>query len=597
MAKNKEIVPIKYTNRDFASIRKDLEEYARIYYPDTVQDFSDAGFASLMLDTVAYIGDMLSFYVDYNVNESFMSTASEYENIAKHAEQLGYKRPGPAASFGSLALYLLVPSTADGLGPDATYAPVLRRGSRFSADSGATYVLLNDVDFSHPDNEVVAGEASNGSVSRWAIKTYGQVMSGELEEIILEVGEYEKFLRLEVPIDNITEVATVYDSEGHLYYEVDHLSQNIIYRSIPNTGNTKKMAPNILKAQSVPRRYVVERDDENNVFLRFGYGSDTEMRLDPIVHPSNLVLERHGRPYETLSYLDPSKLLKTDKFGVAPTNTSLTVVVRRNSSTVINASAGTVTAPVEATYRFSQDASSNIKKALVRASLEVINEEPIIGDVATPDGEELKRRALGFFPTQNRAVTKNDYMSLIYAMPSKFGKIKRCNMTHDNDSFKRNLNLYVLSEDSDNQLVNTNATIKNNLKTWISQYKMINDTIDILNGRIANFGIDFVAVSDLGSNKYDVFNRIIVRMQEFLTNPYDMGEPLMITRLYDVINDTPGVVDVVSVKIKNLSGNPYSSIVLNIDEHISADGRFIDVPEDTIMEMKFPLKDIRGTVR
>jgi hypothetical protein len=597
MAKNKENLPINYTSREFSSIRKDLEEYAKIYYPDTVKDFSEAGFASLMLDTVSYIGDIMSFYLDYNVNESFMSTAIEYGNILKHAEQLGYKTPGAGASFGEIALYILAPSAGAGLGPDSTYCPILRRGSKFSSDSGAAYVLLDDVDFAHPNNEVVVAESTNGIPNRYAIKTYGQVMSGELEQIVLEVGEFEKFLKLKIPINNITEVISVYDAEGHPYYEVDYLTQNIVYRSIPTTGDNKFMAPNVLKALSVPRRYVLERDTSGATYLRFGYGSDTEMRNNPIVHPSNLVLQRHGRSYETLNYLDPSKILETDKFGVAPTNTTLTILARRNSIATINSGVGTVTQPTEVIYRFPQDATSATKKTLVRASLEVINEKPIIGDVSIPNSEELKTRAKDFFAAQNRAVTKNDYTSLIYAMPPKFGSVKRCNITHDNDSFKRNLNLYVLSENTDGTLTTSNSTIKNNLKTWLSQYKMINDTIDILDGKVVNFGIDFVAVSDTGTNKYDIFNGIVRQLRQFMINPYDMGEPLAITRIYDVINDTPGVVDVVSVKIRNLSGSPYSNVVFNIDAHISPDGRFIDIPENVLVELKYPLRDIKGTVR
>ena len=248
MAKEKKLIPIDYTSRDFSSIRKDLEEYAKIYYPDTVKDFSDAGFASLMLDTVSYVGDILSFYLDYNVNESFMTTAIEYNNIIKHAEQLGYKIPGPGAAFGEIALYILAPAASNGAGPDATYCPVLRRGSRFTSDSGATYVLIDDVDFASPDNQVVVAESVDGTPSRYAIKTYGQVMSGELEQVVLEVGEFEKFLRLEIPIDNVTEVISVFDEEGHPYYEVDYLTQNIVYRSIPTTGDDRFLAPNILKA-------------------------------------------------------------------------------------------------------------------------------------------------------------------------------------------------------------------------------------------------------------------------------------------------------------------------------------------------------------
>ena len=598
MAKDKKLVPIKYANRDFASIKRDLEEYARIYYPDTLKDFSQAGFGSLMLDTVAYIGDMLSFYLDYNVNESFMATALEYDNVLKHAEALGYKTPGANAAFGQVAMYVLIPSVGDGLGPDLNYMPIVRRGSVFSSDAGTSYVLLEDVDFANTNNEVVVArvDETTGLPTRYAVKAYGTIMSGQLDRVTLRVGDFERFLRIEVPLDNITEIVDVFDEEGHSYFQVDHLSQNIVYTAIPNTSSDKQDAPNILKARSVPRRFTVEREG-GRTFMRFGYGSDSEITRNPIVHPSNLILKRDGRNYENLQNFDPSKILNTDKFGIAPTNTTLTVIVRRNFNDTVNAGIGVVNKVSNAIYRFSQDADSSIKKNIVKTSLEVINEEPIVGDVDIPDSFELKVRAKGHFASQNRAVTKQDYTSLVYNMPSRFGAIKRCNITHDNDSFKRNLNLYVVSQNSEGQLVKTNGTIKNNLKTWMTQYKMINDTIDILDGKVVNFGIDFVAVSDLGLNKYDVFNRIVRRMREFFETPYEMGEPIIITRLYDIINDTVGVVDVVSIKIKNINGGPYSNVVFNTDHHISPDGRYISTPEDCIMELKFPLKDIRGTVR
>tara|TARA_R100000008_G_scaffold86784_1_gene81588 strand:- start:1019 stop:2818 length:1800 start_codon:yes stop_codon:yes gene_type:complete len=596
--KIKELAPIDYTSRDFETIKKELLEYAKIYYPDTVKDFNDASFASLMFDTVAYVGDILSFYLDYNVNETFMSTATEFQNILKHARTLGYKREGAIASHGEVSVFVIVPSNAESTGPDTDYIPILRKGTTFSSTSGVQYTLVEDIDFSHPNNEIVPATVNEttGYPTEFAIKSSGQVMSGQLATQILPVGDFERFLKVELPVRNVTEIMSVVDSEGHEYFEVDYLSQNIVFKALKNRNKDKITAPSILKAVPVPRRYVVEREGAQ-IFLQFGYGSDRENVRDSVRHPSEVVMQQHGRNYEVNKYFDPSKILESDKFGIAPSNTSLTVTYRANNRDDVNSAAGAVDSVSTGIFRFSKEAISTATKFAVKDSLEVTNPEPILGGILTTNSQELKRNALDFFASQNRAVTKQDYSSLVYQMPARFGSIKRCNLTHDNDSFKRNINLYVLMQGTDRFLTKANATIKQNLKVWLNQHKMINDTIDILDGKVINIGIDFTAVSDVGVNKYDLLNRCIINLTNKFSRPYDLGEPMYITDIYNVINDTPGIVDVVSVRIKNKSGGNYSESVYGIDQNLSPDGRMLITPEDAVIELRYPNKDIKGTIR
>ena len=317
--KDKQIVPINYTNRDFESIRNDLLDHAKIYYPDTFKDFSEASFGSFMVDTVAYVGDMLSFYLDYQANESFFETAIELENIEKHARQLGYKTTPAKASQGMLTFFVKVPVGAGG-GPDTNYMPILRSGSTFSAESGATFTLLEDVDFSNPNNlVVVASENDNGSVAEYVVRTKGQVMSGQVDVAYIEIGDFEKFKRVEVPSSDIITILNVVDSKGHAYVEVDHLSQDIIFKSIPNPSSTQDFATSLLKAVSVPRRFVVENEGERT-FLQFGYGSDDQLTTKAITHPSNILIKQQARDFVADATFDPSKILDTDTFGVAPSN-------------------------------------------------------------------------------------------------------------------------------------------------------------------------------------------------------------------------------------------------------------------------------------
>ena len=254
---------INYTARDYNSIKAELVEYAKRYYPDTFRDFNEAGFGSLMLDTVAYTGDILSFYLDYSANESFLDTALEYDNILKLGRQMGFRFGGNPSSFGIASLYIIVPANASGQGPHEDYIPILERGSAFASDGGTRFMLNEDVDFSNPSNEVVVARTNenSGMPTHYAIKSSGQVISGEIRSEIIEVGSFEKFRRIEIDEENLTEVLNVVDSEGHQYYRVDYLSQDVIFQSITNRNTaTNEKVPSILKPVVVPRRFVVERD-------------------------------------------------------------------------------------------------------------------------------------------------------------------------------------------------------------------------------------------------------------------------------------------------------------------------------------------------
>src|SRR6056300_764634 len=212
-------VLVNYTNKDFNSIKRDLEEHARRYYPDSYKDFSENSFGSYVLDTVSYIGDMLSFYLDYQVNESFLETAVEYENVRRHVRNSGYKYTGRPPAFGLVTFYIIVPSNTTGIGPNRELIPILKAGSEVKADGGATFVLIEDVDFGNPKNEVVAARFDNntGKPTHYAIRAKGQVRSTVLYRVSTDVGEFQRFRRIRIGTSGIAEIKSVRDSEGHEY--------------------------------------------------------------------------------------------------------------------------------------------------------------------------------------------------------------------------------------------------------------------------------------------------------------------------------------------------------------------------------------------
>lgn len=596
----KKIVPVKYTARDFNSIREELIEYARRYYPSTFRDFNEASFGALMVDTVSYVGDMLSFYMDYQANESFIDTSIEYGNVINHARRLGYQFRSNPTAYGMGTFFVLIPATVSGT-PDSDYMPVIKRGSIFSSVSGNQYILNEDVDTSHQNNEIVVArvDEDTGLPTWFAVKTRGQLISGVLALATVDLGEFKKFRRISINVDDIAEIISVVDSEGHTYHEVDFLSQNVIYKQVKNTkySGGDGEVQHLLKPFVVPRRFVVEQE-EGRTFLQFGYGSDSEATTSSVADPTQLVLQKWGKEHVSDNTFDPSKLLKTDKFGIAPANTTLTIVYRINSSDDVNASTDSITEVIDVDLEFKDVASLNANTIdYIVQNVESTNEEPIVGDINTETVIEIKRRAKDAYATQARAVTKQDYISTVYSMPVKFGAIKRCNILRDHNALKRNMNLHVISESSAGKLARTNDSIKSNLKVWLAKNKMVNDTIDILDAKVLNLQIEFSVLGDVQQNRFEILNRAKAALSSFYSNIPDVSEPFYISDTVSVLKDVDGVVDVLDVHITQKSGGSYSDLFFDISTAKSADGRMIRIPEDVIWEIKYPDADIKGVVK
>jgi hypothetical protein len=493
---------------------------------------------------------------------------------------------------------VLIPSTNGA--PDWDYAPVLKKGSKFGSTIGKKFTLLEDVNFANlAQTEVVVGDVDTitGAPLTFAVRARGQAVSGELMIKTILVGDYLKFRRIDISDNNITEVVSVTDSEGNAYYEVDYLTQNTIFVPLVNRNEDKTTVVNILKPISVPRRFVVSKE-RDKVILQFGFGAneDNEKALDP----SNVIIEQHGKQYITDDSFDPAILIKTDRLGVTPSNTVLSVVYRVNTADNTNAGIGTITEVAEPVYQF--DSSVTLTSTAVqdvKDSLEVINEEEFMGDVPFPDSDEIKNRALGTYGMQNRIVTREDFIAAAYNMPPKFGAIKKVNVMQDNDSFnQRNINMYVLSQDSVGNLALANNTIKNNLKTWLLGYKMINDSIDILDADIINLQISFKIVSFPNVDKFSSLDGAKEDLRSYFErrSKYEIGEPFSITDIFTALKNSQYVLDVMEVDVLTASGGRYADTNFDTYWNKTADGRKIFCPEDSCFEIKFPNSDIIGTV-
>tara|TARA_R110000822_G_scaffold236651_2_gene367224 strand:+ start:687 stop:2486 length:1800 start_codon:yes stop_codon:yes gene_type:complete len=597
----KKIVPIDYTSSDFDKIKKDLVNYAKKYYPNTYKDFNEVSFGSLMTDLVSYVGDNLSFYLDYNANEAFLNTSLEYDNVISHAQQLGYRHSPVRSSVGHVDIYMPVPANSVNVAPDLDYLPMMLRGASFSTAGGNTFTLVEDIEFYNQDVEVVGNEVSaDGSKTTYYIlKTKGKVVSGENKQTTIEVGDFKRFLKLKVPGANISEIVSVYDTNGNQYYEVDYLSQNVVYRPVisRNAANNDSQSPSVIKPFPVPHRFVVERSGQD-LFLVFGYGSEAEIKTNKVADPSEIVLDILGKNYVSNASFDPSMLLTTDKFGVTPVNTDLIVTYRVNNQENVNAAVGTVNNLVNPNVEFRNPQNlDNAKMQYIIGNIEVFNEEPINGDITIPTTEEIKRRASAIFATQKRAVTLQDYVSSAYAMPANFGSVKRAAIYRDDNDLTRNMNMFVISEGTDSKLATASTALKDNLKTWLNSVKMVNDSVDIMDATVINLGIEFEILAKQDISTMAAFNLAKEELYEKLTESTpEIGEPFQLTEIFKILKDVPEVLDVVDVRVVTRSGTNYSGFPIDLEDNMSPEGRILYIPHNCIWEIKYK-SDITGTVR
>lgn len=593
----KKIMPINYTNREFGSIREDLLDMAERFYPDTFQDFSEASFGAIVLDAAAYVGDQLNFYLDYNVNEAFLDTAYQYNNILRHGRILGYKAEGRPSTFGQVTLFIIVPASTVALGPDENYLPILRRGARFTSSSGLSFMLTENVDFSDPKNDVAIArnDTTTGAPTYYAVRAHGHVVSGMLNQEVIEVGSFQRFRNVELSNINVSEIISVVDSQGNEYFEVDYLAQDLVFKELANNNYKNDNVPSIIKPYLVARKFIVEYQRDKTI-LQFGSGNESESNV--IASPQSVAMDIYGKSYTTDKTFDPTKLSNNQNFGIVPSNTTLTIIYRSTNPTNSNVAVNALTNVASRLFDYPKRAglsSAAIKD--INDSLEVTNEKPILGDTTLLSADELKRRVFDTFPTQNRAVTQADYENLAYRMPPKYGSIKRISVQRDPDSQKRNLNMYVISEDKFGKLTLSNDTIKKNLKTWLNNYRMLSDTIDILDPYILNVGIEFIIKPMPSANKFVILDRAVRAVRSRFTDTQYIGEQFSISDVYSFLKDVPGVLDALKVKIVPKTTSEYNQASISINDNLSPDGNYLMVPKNAIVEVKFPEIDIKGKVR
>jgi hypothetical protein len=590
---------ISYTSKDFDSIKKDLIAYAKRYYSNTVVDFSDASPISLLIDSVAYAGDVLSYAFDYNANETFLDTALERKNILNIGLQNGYKIGKSSTITGVATFYMLLP--ANQMQPDYRYSPVIRKGTELASSVGQTFILMEDIKITQ---DVIGAEYTVAEVdpltnnpTYYAVKFNGNIMSGKITTKTYEIMDFTRFMKIVMPETNVLEIVSIVDSDNNEYYEVETLSQDVVYKLIKNYNNSGDNA-NFVKPIYAARRFTRSIDENNNTVLTFGGISQANAGINPgMFEPSKTILNKFGREYITDTYIEPNKLISGDNFGIAPSNTTLTITYRVGSNNNKSVGPNSINSVNNLSYFIDNTNLDPNTLSKVLRSIEVTNDETLINTDVSLTTKELKDQIGSYIQAQNRAVTDRDYESIIYSSPSNIGKIRRARVVRDRNSLRNNLNVYVISSDPSDSLIQTSYSTKQNLKNYLNNYRIMTDTIDILDAKIINLGINYEIMTDPNYDSYDVLRNTKEQLKFFYKNKLFIGEYFSLNDIYRELRKVPGLLDVTRVDLVNNSGYGYSGIKYDIESNYTNDKRYLICPLNCIFEIKYLDENIQGIIK
>jgi hypothetical protein len=656
---------IKYLNKDFASFRQNLIDYAKNYFPETYSDFNESSPGMMFIEMASYVGDVLSYYADDSLKESLLLYAEDKANIVALANYLGYKPKITSPALVNLSVYQLIPSkrktgSATEYEPDSKYYLRIREGMLCQSSSGVMFRTTELLDFmSGYEREIsVYSRNNDGTPEFYLVKKYITAISAELRSVTTNFGTTPlKFSQIRLAETNVIDIIDVRDSSGNKWYEVPYLAQEMVYIDYPNSEQTdkdlvqfKESVPNLLKLIKTSRRFVkqINPDDSTTIVFGGGVGSNDETLIPNF---KNVGLGLNSSINNLGSSFDPANFLKTNTYGQAPTGNML-VSYLIGGGVQSNVSVGTIT-KIEA-IQFDDDITSfGADLTLyerVKRSVAIDNETTATGGKGPETIEEIRENALANFGSQNRAVTRKDYQVRALSLPAKYGGVakaycapdgeldnnspasilanpdvldqftalvtdlknknltaiqtkqevekfligKKNNIQEKNNPFA--INLYVLGYDSNKNLSSLNRAVKENVKTYMNEYRLLTDGVNLLDGFIINIGIEFEIRVYGGYNKNQVLTRCILELQQYFNiDNWTFNMAINISELELLIAGVEGVQSVPMVEIVNKCLGKYSKNSYNI-KAATKNKMVYPSLDPSIFELKFPNQDIRGRV-
>ena len=593
---------IKYVNKNFDDFRSQLIEHAKNYFPDTYNDFSATSPGMMFIEMASYVGDVLSFYQDTQLQETFLTYAKDPKNLFNLAYMMGYKPKVTGVSEVEITISQTV--NADGAynptWADAAFIPA--KSVVRSTDSSQTrFIIENPVDFqfsSSYDPTEVRIETLDGSnnPATYTLVKKAKAFSGTIETTSFTVNSTEKFKTLTLSDDNIVGILEVTGStSGDSYFEVPFLGQDTIFTDSTNSSSDSNQVPYVLSLQKVPKRFVTRFKSNGDLELQFGAGTTSSDDSVILPDPTN-VGSGTNQGIKRLDYAyDPSNFLYSKAYGVA-LNENVTVKYIKGGGIAANVPANSITNKVEVTPTRG-----------TLASLTFTNEKPAAGGRDGDTVEELRENALRSFSEQGRAVTLQDYTVRALSLPSKFGSIAKVYATQDQltntnttdliiDNNPLALSLYVLSYNNNKNLTTATNTLKTNLKTYLSEYMMLSDSINIKDAFVVNISLEYdVIVRPNYAGRDDLLNCNLAVPDYFKIEKRNIHQPINLAEIYTLLDKVKGVQTVQEIKVNNLQGGNYSRYAYDIK---GATKNNVVYPsfDPCIFEIKFPKSDIKGRV-
>jgi len=606
---------IKYINRDFSDFRQRLIEYTKTYFPNTYNDFSPASPGMLFMEQASYVGDVLSFYLDNQFQENFIQYAQQTNNVFELAYMFGYKPKTTGVAQSPIDFYQQLPAkTVSGsVVPDYDYAITIGENSTISPQNGSPFIIQDKLDFSvsssQDPTEVSVYQISGNTPQYFLLKKSRNAISATINTQTFNFNEPQSFQTINISTANIIGILDIVDSDGNIWYEVDHLGQEMIYKPVSNTNINdpnnivNNLVPYILKLEKVQRRFATRFTSLNNLQIQFGSGTtaDSDEVITP--NPNNVGL---GLPFikdKLTTAYSPANFLYTDTYGISPSNTTLTVRYLTGGGVSSNVAANTLTNLNTSNSQFNNINLNATTANYIFNSLASTNPNAASGGKGGDTTEEIRQNTLALVASQQRSVTADDYLIRALSMPSEYGSLTKAyieqpKLTDEQVSTIETLNLYCLSQNAAGQLDYASDLLKKNLRTYISQYRIIGDNIEIRDAYIINIGVNFEIIVLPEFNNNEVLLACMTALQNYFNiNNWQINQPIMLRDLYILLDRVKGVQTVKNINISNKAGTSlgYSAYAYDIT---GATQNQVIYPslDPSIFEVRYPNLDIKGKV-
>jgi hypothetical protein len=611
-------IDIRYLNKDFSSFKADLIEYAKSYYPTVYNDFSQASPGSMFIEMASYVGDVLSFYLDNQLQETFLQYAKQKNNLYTLAYMLGYRPKISSAAVVNLDVYQQVPSVTSGPNttPDFSYAMTLLQGMQVKSNvnNATLFYVPQKVDFATSSSydptivEVYTVDGSNVPTSYLMKKTV-QAISGQVKTQDFTFSNAQRFATINIQDTSIISILDAKDSSGNTWYEVPYLAQDYILKPVQNTAANypslyqySNQVPYMIQKLQVPRRFVSRFRSDGILEVEFGPGINSVADTAILPNPNTVSVGLTAGGLSSLSSsFDPTNFVTTETYGLAPKNTTITFQYLVGGGSVSNALSNELTSIVSYT------ATGN---TTYQNTLAVNNPDPASGGGDGDTVEELRFNIANEFSSQLRAVTQEDYLARTLSMPGQFGKVAKAYITKDDATFNSYMqgdvsqkdqvlvSLYVLGLNTFGQLDYPSPALLQNIQTYLSEYRMMTDAVNIKPAYIINIGCNFDIVIRPNFNGQDVIARCIVAMQNYFNlGNWQINQPIILGDIYSLLDIVEGVQTVKNINIVNKSGEAlgYSKYSYDISAG-SLNGVIYPSLDPSIFEVKYPNTDIQGRV-